>query len=182
MNANESQQNNQNRPRKRSRDNARGSKELEEKVVQIRRVSKTGKGGRTMSFTALVVVGNKQGSVGIGLGKANEVKEAVRKGVDQAKKHMTKIQLEKDTIMHEVTSKFKAAKVLLKPASKGTGVIAGSSIRVVLELVGVKDILTKQLGSSNPINNAYATLEALTTVRDQVKISQLRAESVQNNS
>ncbi|OIP99182.1 30S ribosomal protein S5 [Candidatus Wirthbacteria bacterium CG2_30_54_11] len=136
-------------------------KDFEERVIQINRVSKVVKGGRRMSFTALVGIGNKQGKVGIGLGKANEVKEAVRKGVDQAKKNLTVMEIPKSTIPFEITYKFKSAKVFMKPAAEGTGVIAGGATRLVLELLGVKDILTKQLGSTNPINNAKATYYAL---------------------
>jgi len=165
-------------PRKRTRTKERENKEFEEKVVQVRRVSKTVKGGRKMGFTALVVIGNKQGKVGVGLGKANEVKEAVRKGVDQAKRHSINILLDEDTIAHTIDYKFRAAKVMIKPASKGTGLIAGGATRVVLELAGIKDILSKQLGSANPINNAYATLQALEQLTEEVKLRKSRLASV----
>ncbi len=151
-----------------------GAKDFEEKVVEIKRVSKTVKGGRKMSFTALVVIGNKQGKVGIALGKANEVKEAVRKGVEKARKTAITIQLKGNTISNEIDCKFKAAKIFLKPASEGTGLIAGGAVRVVLDLVGVKDILTKQRGSNCAMNNAYATYNALRSLNEQTKVMELR--------
>jgi small subunit ribosomal protein S5 len=156
------------------------NKEFEEKVVEIKRVSKTVKGGRKMAFTALVVLGNKQGKVGIGLGKANEVKEAVRKGVDQARKHIRVVVLKGNTIPFESMSKFKAAAVFLKPASEGTGLIAGGATRIVLNLAGVKDILTKQHGSANPYNNAIATFNALQQISEFAKINELRQQDTAN--
>ncbi|MBT4141777.1 MAG: 30S ribosomal protein S5 [Chloroflexi bacterium] len=141
---------------------------LVERVVKIRRVSKVVKGGRNLTFNAMVVVGDGNGNVGAALGAAGAVPDAVRKGTTYAKKAMTKIELNGPTIPHEITSKFSGAKVLLKPAAPGTGVIAGGGVRAVMEAVGVKDVLSKTFGSSNTINIVKATLAALDQLRDPV--------------
>ena len=148
-----------------------GDLELKEKVVSINRVVKTTKGGRAFSFSALVVVGNQAGVVGHGLGKAKEVQEAITKGIEDAKKNLIKVPIMHGTIPHDQLSKDGAAKVLLKPASHGTGVIAGGSMRAVLESVGLTDVLAKNLGSANPHNVVKATIKALATLREPVTIS-----------
>ena len=154
---------------------AAGDVELKEKVVSINRVVKTTKGGRTFSFSALVVVGNENGVVGQGLGKAKEVQEAIAKGIDDAKKNLLKVPVMHGTIPHEQWAKQGAAKVLIKPAAHGAGVIAGGSMRAVLESAGVTDVLAKSLGSANPHNVVKATLKALSLLREPVQVAKTRS-------
>ncbi len=151
-----------------------GDLELKEKVVSINRVVKTTKGGRAFSFSALVVVGNGAGVVGCGLGKAKEVQEAITKGIEDAKKNLIKVPVMHGTIPHEQLSKEGAAKVLIKPAAHGTGVIAGGSMRAVLESAGITDVLAKNLGSANPQNVVKATVKALATLREPIQVSRTR--------
>ena len=152
--------------------------DLKEKIVGIQRVAKVAKGGRTFSFSALVVVGDGNGIVGHGLGKAREVTEAIQKGIDDAKKNLIKVPIFKGTIPHEQHGKFGAGKVMIKPAAHGTGVIAGGAMRAVLESAGVTDVLAKSLGSSNPHNVVKATLDALAHLRNPMTISQQRNTSL----
>ena len=152
--------------------------DLKERVVAINRVSKTVKGGRVMKFAALVVIGDGNGIVGYGLGKAGEVPDAIRKGIEDAKKNLIKVALKGTTIPHEVMGEFGAGRVLMKPAATGTGVIAGGPVRAVLETVGVKDIRTKTLRSKNPCNVVRATVAGLATLRNVEEVAAIRGKSV----
>jgi small subunit ribosomal protein S5 len=156
--------------------------ELVDRVVYINRVAKVVKGGRRFSFSALVVVGDQNGHLGAGLGKANEVPEAIRKGTEQAKKHLFKIPLDKHTIPHEVLGRFGAGEVLLKPASQGTGVIAGGAVRNLVEVAGIQDILTKCIGTSNPHNVIHATIDALQQLRSAEQVVRSRGKTLESLS
>ena len=152
--------------------------DLKERVVSINRVSKTVKGGRIFKFAALVVVGDGEGIVGFGLGKASEVPDAIRKGIEDAKKNLHKISLYGTTIPHEVIGSFGAARVLMKPAPQGTGVIAGGPVRAVLEIAGVKDVRTKCLRSNNPCNVVTAAIQGLTSLRSAAQVAAIRGKTV----
>ena len=153
--------------------------EFKDRLVAVNRVSKTVKGGRTMRFSALVVVGDENGRVGAGMGKAAEIPEAIRKANEDAKKHLVNVPLDGTTIPHDATGYFSTAKVVLLPAPEGTGVIAGGAARAVLELAGVKDIRTKSFGTNNPINTVKATLEALKLLHSAEQVAKLRGKTVE---
>ena len=153
--------------------------EFKEKLVAVNRVSKTVKGGRNMRFSALMVVGDEKGRVGFGTGKAAEVPEAIRKGIEDAKKNMINVSLSGTTIPHEVIGEFGAGRVLMKPAAEGTGIIAGGPVRAVMEAAGIKDIRTKSIGSNNPINMVKAALNGLSQLRTAEQVAKLRGKTVE---
>ena len=156
----------------------KATKEFEERVVQVARVSRVVKGGKKLSFRCVVVIGNRKGKVGFGVGKAAEVSEAVRKAIEQARKKLVEITLINDTIPHRIEMKWKAISLFLGPAAPGTGVIAGGAVRTVLELAGIKNVLSKLKKSTNAVNSVYATVEALRSMRTAADISKLRSKNV----
>lgn len=166
--------------RRKSSKNKEKETNWQERVIQIRRVSKVVKGGKKLSFRAIVVIGNETGKVGVGVGKAGDVIGAVRKGVSDAKKHVVDVPLTKtNTITHRINGSAGGARVMMRPAAPGTGVIAGGAVRTVLELAGVQNILAKQLGSSSPLNNARATVDALSSLRSFSSVAQERGVSIE---
>ncbi|HIT68860.1 MAG TPA: 30S ribosomal protein S5 [Candidatus Aphodomonas merdavium] len=166
-------------PRRDRRDRNEEPPEFEEKLVSVNRVTKTVKGGRNMRFSALIVIGDKKGRVGVGMGKAVEIPEAIRKASEAAKKNLVTIATKDTTIPHETVGYFGTAKVVLLPAPEGTGVIAGGPARAVLELCGIKNIRTKSYGTSNPINTVKATMEGLKTLRSAEQVAKLRGKTVE---
>ncbi len=163
---------------KRRQERESAGSEYEEKVLYINRCSKVVKGGRKFSFSALILVGDGKGNVGFGFAKANEVSDAIRKGGEAARKSLLSFEMEGTTIPHEITVEWDGAKVLLKPAPEGTGIIAGSKVRAVLELGGVKDVVAKSLGSNNPLNLVRATIKALSSLRNRKKCMEVRGLSI----
>ena len=162
------------KPSRRMNERKKEEKLYEEKVVSIGRVTKVVKGGRRFSFSALVVVGDRNGKVGFGTGKASEVPDAIKKGIEDAKKNIVTISMNGTTVPHTVTGKYGAAKVFIRPAVEGTGIIAGGAVRAVLELAGIQDVLSKSLGSNSPINMVRATMEGLRSMRDVQTVAQTR--------
>jgi small subunit ribosomal protein S5 len=165
-------------PRPRERASRDGGSDLQDRVVEIRRVAKVVKGGRRFNFSALVVVGDGNGRVGIGLGKANTVPAAITKGQERAKREMFDVPMRNTTIPHEVLGKFESSSVMLKPASEGTGVIAGGGVRAVMELAGVRDVLTKALGSTTSVNLVQATVDGLKKLRTKAQVEQTRGVKI----